>query len=382
MAKAFDPAAAAKALGKRGGLKGGKARAESLTPERRSEIARQAVEVRWAKQRSNPKSPQSASIEGLEANSPLKAEIMPDEPSLPEAKYKGSLDFRDLGGLEIPCYVLEGGQRVIGRTSFTEMLTGIRGGGDLEKYLGVRQLRSFVDLEEVRARMVPFRLPEVEGLEKQVKGMPADLAIDVCRGFVEARDARLLNPEIEPQLTLRQLEMATKAGMFLAACAKVGLDALIDEATGYQHDRAKDALQVKLRAYLETEMRKWERTFPDELWVEFGKLTGWSHSVTKRPKYWGKLVMEFIYEYLDPDVAQWLRENAPKPRHGQNYHQWLSEQYGLKKLVEHIWKVIGIASQSRDVDDLRSRMRAMYGRGPLQKLLPGLQDDDRGTQGK
>jgi hypothetical protein len=44
--------------------------------------------------------------------------------------------------------------------------------------------------------------------------------------------------------------------------------------------------------------------------------------------------MELVYEYLDKDVAKWLKENAPEPRHGQNYHQWLSGQYGLKKLVE------------------------------------------------
>jgi len=36
-------------LGRSGGLKGGKARAESLTPEQRSEIARKAAAKRWAK---------------------------------------------------------------------------------------------------------------------------------------------------------------------------------------------------------------------------------------------------------------------------------------------------------------------------------------------
>jgi hypothetical protein len=40
---------AAVALGRRGGLKGGKARAASLTPERRSEIARKAAAKRWSK---------------------------------------------------------------------------------------------------------------------------------------------------------------------------------------------------------------------------------------------------------------------------------------------------------------------------------------------
>jgi hypothetical protein len=37
----------------------------------------------------------------------------------------------------MPCYVLSDGRRVIGRTSATEMLTDIKGGGALEKYLGV-----------------------------------------------------------------------------------------------------------------------------------------------------------------------------------------------------------------------------------------------------
>jgi len=40
---------AAVALGKLGGLKGGKARAEKLTPEERSEIAKKAAKIRWDK---------------------------------------------------------------------------------------------------------------------------------------------------------------------------------------------------------------------------------------------------------------------------------------------------------------------------------------------
>lgn len=40
-----DPAAVA--LGRRGGLKGGRARAEKLTPQRRSAIARDAAAARW-----------------------------------------------------------------------------------------------------------------------------------------------------------------------------------------------------------------------------------------------------------------------------------------------------------------------------------------------
>jgi hypothetical protein len=41
---------AAVALGRRGGLKGGKARAASLTPEERSSIAKRAAQARWKRE--------------------------------------------------------------------------------------------------------------------------------------------------------------------------------------------------------------------------------------------------------------------------------------------------------------------------------------------
>jgi P63C domain len=364
---------AAKAFARLGGLKGGKARAEALTPEERQEIARQAATARWTKmkeqsERGTKEEDKEAVIEYLPPEALSQA-------ALPVAKVKGFLNLLDM---EIPCYVLDPtDQRVVGRTATTEMLTGIKGGGDLEKYLGVKPLKPFINLENVLERMVSFRLPEVEGLDREVKGLPADLVIEICRGFVSALDASMRPGSEYQKLTPRQTEMALKAGMFLAACAKVGLDALIDEATGYQYIRAHDALEIKLRAYLAEAMRKWERTFPDELWIEFGRLTNWRGSVTQRPKSWGKLVMELVYEYLDPDVAQWLRENAPKPRHGQNYHQWLSAQYGLRKLTEHIWKLIGIGSTCQDIGELKYKMAEMYGKAPLQYVLSLHSSDEK-----
>ena len=198
-----------------------------------------------------------------------------------------------------------------------------------------------------------------------MRGLPADLWIEICQGLVSALEADSIEGS-GVELTLRQRSMAIKASMLLAAIAKVGIDALIDEATGYQYERAQNALEIKLRAYLETEMRKWEKTFPDELWKEFGRL---SHSVTARPKYWGHLVNELVYEYLDADVARWLKDNAPAPRRGQNYHQWLSSQYGLKKLIEHIWKLIGKAQTCRNMSELKDHMAELYGRTPIQLRL-------------
>jgi hypothetical protein len=54
------------------------------------------------------------------------------------------------------------------------------------------------------------------------------------------------------------------------------------------------------------------------------------------------------------------QENAPKPITGQNYSQWLNEQYGLKKLVEHIGIVIGVASTGHTMPELRQRMAERF----------------------
>lgn len=124
-------------------------------------------------------------------------------------------------GAEIPCYVLNTGQKVVGRTSATEMLTGIKGGGDLEKYLGVSQLKPFINMDLVLEGMAAFSLPEVEGLEKAVKGLPTDLLIDICQGFVRALEAHG-RADLPTKLTKRQIEIAINASMFVAARAARG----------------------------------------------------------------------------------------------------------------------------------------------------------------
>ena len=112
----------------------------------------------------------------------------------------------------------------------------------------------------------------------------------------------------------------------------------------------------KYKLNIADELRAWEKTFPDELWEQFGRLTNWKGSLHSRPKWWGHLVNELIYQALDPDVADYLKKNKPKPFHGQNYHQWLSEDVGLKALIPHIYKVIGMAEGCSDMRELRDKV--------------------------
>lgn len=289
----------------------------------------------------------SAELVGQEAQ-PIKGELMP------VARFPGNLK---VGDEELPCYVLSDGRRVISRSGAMRFLAQTTG-GDLEKYVDVQSLVPFVP-RDWKDELVEFTLPEVT--HKRVMGLRAETFLEICRAYMRARDAGAL--------TDRQVEIAIRAGAFVTACSTIGLIALIDEATGYQYERAEDALQFKLKLFLADEMRKWEKTFPDDLWLEFGRLTGWADPISRRPKYWGHLVNELVYGYLDPDVAEWLKANAPKPRHGQNYHQWLNDQYGLRKLTEHIWLLIGIASTCSSMTDLRQQMAFRFGKVPLQLTI-------------
>lgn len=266
----------------------------------------------------------------------------------PIAEFVGVLQ---IGAGELPCYVLNNGMRVISRTGATKMLAGPKGGGQLEKYAAAGALPEY--MPNLSEKMMDFILPGV--VNKTVRGMSSDAFLEVCEGYVRAWMDNALDSD-------SQKEMARNANVFLAACTRVGLAALIDEATGYQYDRAEDALRVKLKAYIGEEMRKWEKTFPDELWEEFARLTNWKGSIHSRPKYWGKLVIELVYDYLDPDVSKWLKDNAPAPQKGQSYHQWLTGQYGLRKLTEHIWMVIGMARGCKTMEELRTKRAEATGR--------------------
>jgi hypothetical protein len=278
------------------------------------------------------------------------------DPQTPTAEWAGVLP---IGDNELPCYVLNDGRRVISRTGATASLTG-RGSGNLESYVRIGPLRPFLP-SDFTDHMIEFTLQGVTN--KTVRGITAESFCDLCTAYVKALEADALQ-------SARQREIAAHAAIFLAASAKVGLLALIDEATGYQYDRAEDALRFKLKIFLEDEMRKWEKTFPDQLWAEFGRLTGRKGATnSQRPRYWGKLVMELVYGYLDADVAQWLKDNAPKPQHGQNYHQWLSSQYGLKKLTEHLWMLIGMAAACQSMPELRQKMAERFGRHQVQFTL-------------
>nr|WP_286674417.1 P63C domain-containing protein [Clostridium sp. VAP52] len=254
---------------------------------------------------------------------------------------------------DLPCYVLDDGQRVFRLSNLTKSLRDKEHGkfgnylasSNIIKYLPER-LRPLTDENHDRT---PQGVIEFEFNEKIEKGYNSEDFMDVCSAFVTAN----LNNE---KLSEAQQEIVKNANKFVLSTAKIGIVALIDEATGYQNVRHSKELQLKMKYFLveDDNAREWEKIFPDDLWFEFGRLTNWKGSLKKRPKYWGKLVKELIYNLLDKDIAEYLYKNKPPRYNGHiKYHQWLNEGYGTKELTQHIWQIIGMAKTCENMKELK-----------------------------
>ena len=265
----------------------------------------------------------------------------------------------------IPCYNLDNGQRVFRFRDMTMALRGVAH-GKFGNYLATENVRKYIPErlrpEETRER-TPRGVTEADINGQIVPTYDATDFIDVCVAFIEAS-------EKGEKLSVAQQEIVEQAQKFIIASAKTGITGLIDEATGYQNVRPANELEMKMAFFLADELRPWEKTFPDQFWVELGRLTGWT-DIKRRPKYWGKLVNEFIYEALDKDVAKYLQENKPPKYTGQRYHQWLHENRGVKTLTEHIWTVIGLAKTCDTIDDLRYEVNKQFSKDYFQPKLFG-----------
>ena len=63
-------------------------------------------------------------------------------------------------------------------------------------------------------------------------------------------------------LQKQQEHVAKQAEILVRGFARIGIIALVDEATGYQRDREKDALAKILQAWVAKEIQAWVQTFP------------------------------------------------------------------------------------------------------------------------
>ena len=142
---------------------------------------------------------------------------------------------------------------------------------------------------------------------------------------------------------------------------------MVDEVTGYQRDRAKDALAKILEAFIAKELQVWLQTFPAEFYEQMFRLRGlqFPHSSVKRPRYFGLLTNDIVYKRIAPGVLSELKRVTPRNEEGRptaKYFQSLTSNVGYPKLKEHLGAVIAVMKMSRTWQEFMDNMDVHYPR--------------------
>ncbi len=265
-----------------------------------------------------------------------------------------------LGTYEIPCYVLNNEMRVLSQREVVKLITGGRESGNLKGYLEARALQPFLPAkfigEEARNVLI-FRVGTTSA-----HALEASDVVDICTAYLKARQAGTLHPSAA--------KIAEQCEMFIAACAKTGIDAIIDEATGYQYFRKAESLQEKFRLYLQDEYREWTLTFPRQVFMQFYRLEGKipPQPLQPYPIRFGKYIMRFVYDTLDPEIADYLRENNPEPG-GVKHHHQLFNDFGYKSLQDHLMAVLGIMKASINIERFKENIATAFPNAKTKRLI-------------
>jgi hypothetical protein len=293
---------------------GGKARAESLSPEDRKRIAQNAAVARWGQK-------------------PLQATHM--------GNFKG--DF----GIDVECYVLNDELKtaVISKRGMGPAL-GFKGDGGsrLTQFVKGKTISQYAgqELLEKIENPIVFQgvMPGIASKSRsETHGYDVTILIDLCRAII--------NAESDGKLLPSQTNIAKQAHIIMTASAKAGIQGLVYALAGY--DRTKEEVIAAYKMYVAEEAREYEREFSPELYEQWYRLYGLTKPERGRPWEFRYLTIDHIYKPLAKSNGKvFTLAKASKQANGEKnnkIHQFLSE-IGVKALRTQVGKITGIATVS------------------------------------
>ena len=296
---------------------GGKARMASLTPDERKENARNAVQAKAAMKK------------------------------LPKVTHSGQLAT---SLINLPCFVLDDGRRVIYGRGLTAAI-GMKGrGAGVSRVAEHKLIKAYGDDALIAAIDNPIKFvgKSPKGENKPTDGYEAHVLQEVCEAILTARDNNLLVTEQDQRYSLQ-------ADTLTRAFARLGIVALIDEATGYQKDRDKHALAKILEAFVVKELQPWLKTFPDEYYSELFRLHHIPYPPVGnpqwRPGFIGHITNSVVYDRIAPGLLPELKRLANKEERKARFHQHLSQDEGHPKLQSHMGSIVTLLKLSTTPDE-------------------------------
>lgn len=242
----------------------------------------------------------------------------------------------------------------------------------MPSFLDASNLQPFVNeqLEEW------IKLIEYKALNGSIKyGYNARILRGLCKVYIDARNKNALLKSQE--------RFAIIAESLLYALSDIGITALVDNATGYEHDREQHELQKLLKAYISEELLPWQNRFPDIYYQELFRLNKWDYTVkgiNKRPSVIGTWTNRLIYEQLPNEVLNTLKSKTPKSKSGNRlnrFHQYLTSDVGEPHLAEQINRIVTVFKLSDNMKDMWENFKKLKSRSATQEEPP-FEFDDKG----
>ena len=262
---------------------------------------------------------------------------------------------------EIPCAVLENGQRIISQTglfkSFDRPRKGEKRLEKLPSVVGAKNLLKYVT-EELYEKSEVVEYYHTNG--KVAQGYNAEIIPLICELYIEAYNNN--------SLTTSQLKLYERSILLIRALAKVGITALIDEATGYQYDRQAQELQELLKAYISEDLLKWQKRFPNKYYREIFRLYGWEYNEnsSKRPGFVGTFTKMYIYDLFPEEVIKEIEKRNPIVQNQNSWsrrkrhHQFLTTDIGIPQLDHDISKLLGVMALSDNKEEFKKNFKKAF----------------------
>lgn len=206
---------------------------------------------------------------------------MPCRRRATKASHQGELP---IGDVRLDCYVLEDGKRLFHKRGMARALTlKSEGGNAFLKTLSGKGIGSAISPELWQKIENPIVFKPLNG--DPAHGYEASTLIEVLDAIIQAKNDGKLLPN--------QMFLARQAEIIIRSAAKVGIVALIDEATGFIADKRKAEYRELFQEFIRDEMRQWEKEFPEVFFDMIYRLYGLKRKNPKsfkHPSFFGKFI--------------------------------------------------------------------------------------------
>lgn len=271
-----------------------------------------------------------------------------------------------IGGAELMCAVLDdkAETRIIKMASVFKAFDRVMRSNarliNIPAFMDAKSLQPYIN-QQLKQLIRPIEY--LDG-NKVTSGYNALILAELCDMYLAARRGGAL--------TQKQLPLAEKAEILQSAFAKVGMIALIDEATGHQFSRKYDALRILIQQYISDGIKRWTKRFPDKFFEELDRLYDNPKTTShNRPMCYGKFINKYVYDpiengYLKEKLDE-LNITSDKKRKAR-FHQWLSE-FGVNQLQIQIGRVMGVSEISPNLRKFKSNIARQQGLSVIQQEL-------------